>query len=69
MSLAFVPVSASPASFVHAMPEMPCRTSPLTIADRLITLAEEADRAGFLATASSLVDMVFRVLDEQELAA
>lgn len=38
--------------------------SPLVIADRLITLAEEADRAGYRATASHLVELAYNVFDE-----
>ena len=38
--------------------------SPLVIADRLITLAKDADRAGYHGTAANLVDLMFRVLDE-----
>ena len=40
------------------------RGSTLVIADQLITLAEHADRAGFQSTASSIVKLVFTVLDE-----
>ncbi|GAC1339793.1 MAG: hypothetical protein NVSMB18_08610 [Acetobacteraceae bacterium] len=39
------------------------RFSPLVLADRLITLAQEADREGFRETASGLVSLVFSVLD------
>ena len=38
--------------------------SPMLIADRLITLAQEADRAGFHTAASSLVTLMYSVLDE-----
>ena len=38
--------------------------SPLVLADRLITLAQEADRAGYTETASSLVGLMLAVLDE-----
>ena len=41
--------------------------SPLMIADRLITLAREADRAGCRDTASHLVNLVYSVLDEGSL--
>lgn len=37
--------------------------SPLMLSDRLITLAQEADRAGHAATASTLIDLAFSVLD------
>ena len=38
--------------------------SPMLIADRLITLAQEADRAGYRDTASDLVNLMFSVLDK-----
>ena len=38
--------------------------SPMVIADRLITLAQEADRAGYRTAASSLVTLMYSVLDE-----
>lgn len=49
--------------------ELPAATpvhaiSPLMLADRLIGLAQEADRAGFTASASRLVGMAFAVFDE-----
>ncbi len=37
--------------------------SPLMLADRLLTLAQDADRAGFTGTASNLVAEMFEVLD------
>lgn len=37
--------------------------SPLMIADRLLTLAQDADRAGFAETAADLVDLVYSVLE------
>lgn len=37
--------------------------SPLVLADRLLTLAQDADRAGYRDTASSLVQLVYNVLD------
>ncbi len=39
--------------------------SPLVLADRLITLAQDADRAGYRDTASDLVTMAYTVLDTQ----
>lgn len=39
-------------------------TSPLTLSDHLITLAEEADRAGYLSTARRLVTLACAVFDE-----
>lgn len=38
--------------------------SPLMLADRLLTLAQDADRAGYLDAASQLVVLAFSVLDE-----
>ena len=37
--------------------------SPLMLADRLITLAQDADRAGYRTEAEHLVTMVYSVLD------
>lgn len=37
--------------------------SPLVLADRLITLAQDADRAGYRQQAEHLVAMVYSVLD------
>jgi len=39
-------------------------TSPLVLSDRLLTLAEDADRAGFQITADRLVRLAYRVFDE-----
>ena len=38
--------------------------SPLVLSDRLITLAEAADRAGFTGTAEQLVTLACAVFDE-----
>ena len=38
--------------------------SPLVLADRLLTLAQDADRAGYLDAASQLVSLMYSVLDE-----
>lgn len=40
------------------------RTSPLVLCDHLISLAQEADRAGYKTTAGQLVALVNRVFDE-----
>ena len=37
--------------------------SPLVLADRLLTLAQDADRAGYPETASNLVQVMYSVLD------
>lgn len=42
----------------------PMNTSPLMLSDHLITLAQEADRAGYTSTARRLVSLACRVLDE-----
>ena len=39
--------------------------SPLILADRLISLAQEADRAGHVGTASQLVRLAHTVFDEK----
>jgi hypothetical protein len=38
--------------------------SPLVLSDRLITLARDADRAGFTSTADRLVRLAYAVFDE-----
>ncbi len=40
--------------------------SPLVLADRLITLAQEADRAGYSSSASRLIGAAYAVLDEEK---
>jgi len=42
----------------------PTETSPLTLSDHLISLAEEADRAGYTSTARRLVSLACTVFDE-----
>jgi hypothetical protein len=39
--------------------------SPLILCDRLIALAQEADRAGHVATATDLVRLAHAVFDEK----
>lgn len=39
--------------------------SPLMLADRLITLAQDADRAGYVAAASRLIGLAYAVFDEK----
>lgn len=41
------------------------RFSPLVLADQLLTLAQEADRAGLHDSASRLIGLVYSVLDEE----
>ncbi|MDP9095908.1 MAG: hypothetical protein M3N26_05025 [Pseudomonadota bacterium] len=45
------------------------RFSPLILADRLISLAQEADRAGLHDSASRLLGLVYAVLDEEPIPA
>lgn len=40
------------------------QVSPLVLSDRLITLAQDADRAGFTGTAEQLVTLACAVFDE-----
>ncbi len=39
--------------------------SPLILADRLLALAQDADRAGFADSAQRLVGLAYAVLDER----
>lgn len=39
--------------------------SPLILADRLLTLAQDVDRAGYRETASHLVTLVYDVLERR----
>ncbi len=45
------------------------RFSPLLLADRLISLAQEADRAGLHDSATRLLGLVYSVLDEEAVPA
>jgi hypothetical protein len=38
--------------------------SPLMLSDRLLTLAEDADKAGFRTAAESLLSLASKVLDQ-----
>ncbi len=40
-------------------------SSPLVLSDRLISLAQDADRAGFQVTAEQLVALAHQVFEEQ----
>lgn len=42
----------------------PPQFSPLVLADRLITLAKEADRAGYKISATRLIGAAYAVLDD-----
>ena len=41
------------------------RVSPLVLADRLLALAQDADRAGFIGTAQHLLSLAHSVFDEK----
>jgi hypothetical protein len=45
-------------------PARPIETSPLMLSDHLITLAEQADRAGYTTTARRLISLACTVFDE-----
>jgi hypothetical protein len=55
--------------YLAELPCPPAKTSPLVICDRLLTLAQDADRAGYVATAERLLRLAHIVLDEKRLAA
>jgi hypothetical protein len=59
----------SPSLFeTSAPPACPpgARFSPLILADRLIGLAQEADRAGFRSSADRLIGLAYAVLDDDD---
>ncbi len=43
----------------------PAPVSPLVLADRLISLAQEADRAGYSDAAVRMLGLAYAVFDEQ----
>ena len=43
----------------------PIPVSPLVLADRLISLAQDADRAGYCDSAVRLLGLAYAVFDEQ----
>ena len=47
-----------------APPPNPLLASPLVLCDRLITLAQDADRAGRPGTATTLIQLAHSVFDE-----
>ena len=58
-------VEISPSTFSTSASSFPgAAASPLMLCDRLITLAQEADRAGFAGTARHLVQLAQSVFDE-----
>jgi hypothetical protein len=44
-------------------PSAPYFTSPLMLADRLLALAQDADRAGYVSTADRLLKLALKVLE------
>ncbi len=46
-------------------PAKPAPVSPLILADRLISLAQDADRAGYAQSATRLLGLAYAVFDEQ----
>jgi hypothetical protein len=44
----------------------PIAVSPLMLADRLLTLAQDADRAGYAGAAAHLVTAMYKVLDSHK---
>lgn len=59
-----MPVSLAPLPPPTPLPAPP---SPLVICDRLLTLAEDAHRAGLTTTAEHLVHLADRLFDEPRL--
>ncbi len=52
---------------MHAsQPQTTVPVSPLMLADRLITLAQEADRAGYPRSATHLLGLAYAVFDEKQ---
>lgn len=47
------------------MPPAAPTVSPLMLADRLISLAQDADRAGYVSAASRLIGLAYAVFDEK----
>jgi hypothetical protein len=45
--------------------ERPLTPSPLVMCDRLLTLAQDADRAGFAVTAEHLLHLAHTVFEEK----
>ena len=46
-------------------PTKPERISPLILSDRLLSLAQDADRAGLTQSATRLIGLAYAVFDEQ----
>jgi hypothetical protein len=50
--------------FVDCTPALPAGISPLMLSDQLLTLAQQADRAGFAGAAQQLLGLACAVLEE-----
>ncbi len=53
-------------AIISAVPSKSIPFSPLMLADRLLTLAQDADRAGYTGAASHLVTAMYKVLDSSK---
>ena len=51
----------------HAVESPRPPTSPLLLCDRLLTLAQDADRAGLSVTAEHLLELAYNVFEEKPL--
>jgi hypothetical protein len=51
-------------SVIESGIRQPIALSPMTLSDRLITLAKDADGAGYLVTAEQLVRLALTIFDE-----
>ena len=58
-------MSSEHKTMLDHQPTTPTPITPLVLADRLIRLAQDADRAGFSDSANRLVGLAYAVLDEQ----
>jgi len=60
-----VPQTSIAAENIIPPPAFGCAPSPLILSDRLLTLAQDADRAGYPITAEHLLHLAHTVLDEK----
>jgi hypothetical protein len=51
-------------STIESEIRLPTTLSPMTLSDRLITLAKDADTAGYQETAERLVQLAITIFDE-----
>jgi hypothetical protein len=49
----------------HIIVSVPAPPSPLVLCDRLISLAQDADRAGLTATAAHLVGLIDEIFEKR----